>query len=136
MNLQLQSVYGSARKAVSKEQMVSLLYRGASRWITEAIGHMESGQWDQVADRVHRGQAVLYELSAAVDRDAGGEVADHLLALYSYWIRRLTDGLTDRNPAPLQEVAGYLDDLAISWEEAARKIRAQRSGGEMADVPS
>lgn len=128
MHSLLQSVYGTARKAVSKEQMVPLLYRGAHRWILEALEQLRAQQWDQAADRVSRAQAVLTELWAGVDRTVDPELAGNLGALYDYWVRQLSLGLVRQDPAPLEEVAGYLDDLALAWEEAAKKVRADQFG--------
>lgn len=127
---QLQSVYGAARKAVSREQMVPVLYRGTCQWIQEALACLAEQRWDQATDRVFRAQAVLRELLAALDRPVGGEVTENLANLYTYWIRRLSEGLNERNPTPLTEVAGYLDDLAVAWEEAGRRVRQERFGGE------
>lgn len=127
---QLQSVYGAARKSVGREQMVPLLYRGTHQWIQEALACFAEQRWDKAADRIFRAQTVLRELLAALDHTAGREVADSLASLYVYWIRRLTTGLDQQNPAPLHEVAGYLDDLAVAWAEAARRCHQERCGGE------
>ena len=55
-------------------------------------------------------------LQASLDVNAGGELAQHLYALYDYMSRRLLLANLHNNPEYVEEVAGLLAELSGAWE--------------------
>jgi flagellar protein FliS len=54
-------------------------------------------------------------LRAALDKQAGGEIAEGLDALYGYMSARLLQANLKNDPAMLEEVHGLLSDLREAW---------------------
>ncbi|HEY3367238.1 MAG TPA: flagellar export chaperone FliS [Symbiobacteriaceae bacterium] len=109
----------------SPEDQVALLYDGARRFTDKATAALEAGVLDQASYNVGRAQAILTQLSAALNFDTG-EIAQNLWKLYDYWEWRLSEGLIKREPAALREVSATLMDMQSAWAEAARQVRIQR----------
>ena len=62
-----------------------------------------------------RTKRVLVELTAALDLEAGGEIAERLRDLYDFSIRAASDG-------DLEVVAEILEGLRESWRQATRRV--------------
>lgn len=102
--------------SASPHRLISLLFQGAR----EAIGHarLYLGQGEVAS----RGQALSKAiriidqgLRAALNKDAGGELAVRLDTLYAYMSRRLFEGNLRQEEAVLIEVDGLLATLEEAW---------------------
>lgn len=69
-------------------------------------------------------QDALGELISALKLDVG-EVAKNLYRLYQYMIRRVVEANMKSDPAPVEEVLKYLEDLRDAWSIACRNIKQQ-----------
>lgn len=113
-------------ETASPEDQVALLYDGARRFVDKGRAAMEAGILDEASHNVGKAQAILAELSAALNLEVG-EIAQNLWKLYDYWNWRLSQGLIKKDSTALQEVSAALSDMGQAWADAARQVRAQRS---------
>jgi flagellar protein FliS len=67
-----------------------------------------------------RAQAILSELRANLDMEAGGDIAANLDRLYDYHLRRLIECNLRKDEAPLIEVEGLVRTLRDAWAEMLR----------------
>ena len=67
-----------------------------------------------------RAQAILNELRANLNHEAGGEIATNLDRLYDYYLRRLFEANLRKQEAPLIEVEGLVRTLRDGWAEMLR----------------
>lgn len=102
--------------AASPHQLIVILFDGAILAVANALAHMNK---DEIAAK---GQAISKALSiiddglrASLDKNAGGQIAHNLDALYDYMSRRLFTANLKNDPAMLEEVLTLLRDLRASW---------------------
>ena len=83
----------------SPEQLVVMLYDGAGRFLRQAEGSMIDGSWLQASEKLSRAEAIIDELLATLDMDAG-EVADRLQSIYVFCKTRLIEARIERDSRP------------------------------------
>ena len=100
----------------SPEQLVVMLYDGAGRFLRQAEGSMIDGSWLQASEKLSRAEAILDELLATLDMDAG-EVADRLQSIYVFCKTRLIEARIERDPVRVDQVARLLGELREAWSQ-------------------
>jgi flagellar protein FliS len=115
----------------SPHRLVVLLFQGARQAIAQARMHMQQGGVKAVAAR---GEAIskairIVEsgLQASLNREAGGEIAERLHALYGYMARRLLEANVKHSEAMLIEVDGLLGTLEEAWIGIAPEVARMAS---------
>jgi flagellar protein FliS len=107
----------------SPGEILVMLYAGLLRFLGEGAQAMRAGDRARAGERISRAHAILDELTATLNPDHAPELADNLLALYGWSIRRIIE-------ANCQQKADYLDEVARVLgpiEEAFRAaVRGQR----------
>jgi flagellar protein FliS len=109
--------------------LVVMLYDGAIQAILRAEYHLSRGEIEgrglftsRAIDIVNQG------LSASLDRQVGGELADGLASLYEYMSRRLCDANLKSDATIYVEVRTLLGELRESWD-VLRKSQAAINAG-------
>ena len=75
---------------IDQHQLVSLLYEGILGAITAARGALVRGDVPLKCNSIAKALRIIEEgLLTALDREAGGELAENLGALYEYCVQRL-----------------------------------------------
>ena len=100
----------------SPEQLVVMLYDGAGRFLRQAEGSMIDGSWLQASEKLSRAEAIIDELLATLDMDAG-EVAERLQSIYVFCKTRLIEARIERDPVRVDQVARLLGELREAWSQ-------------------
>jgi flagellar protein FliS len=100
----------------SPEQLVVMLYDGAGRFLRQAEGSMIEGSWLKASEKLSRAEAIIDELLATLDMDAG-EVADRLQSIYVFCKTRLIEARIERDAARVDQVARLLSELREAWSQ-------------------
>ena len=98
----------------SPEQLVVMLYDGAGRFLRQAEGSMLEGSWLQAGEKLSRAEAIIDELLATLDMNAG-EIAERLQAIYIFCKTRLIEARIERDPIRIEQVARLLAELRSAW---------------------
>jgi flagellar protein FliS len=98
----------------SPEQLVVMLYDGAGRFLRQAEAAMTGGTWLQASEKLSRAEAIIDELLATLDIDAG-EIAERLQAIYVFSKTRLIEARLERDPERVDQVARLLAELRGAW---------------------
>jgi flagellar secretion chaperone FliS len=98
----------------SPEQLVVMLYDGAGRFLRQAEGAMLDGSWLLASEKLSRAEAIIDELLATLDMDAG-EVADRLQSIYVFCKMRLIEARLHRDSVRVDQVARLLSELREAW---------------------
>src|SRR3954471_11616394 len=98
----------------SPEQLVVMLYDGAGRFLRQAQAAMGEGAWQHAGERLSRAEAIIDELLATLDMDAG-EIAERLQAIYFFCKSRLIEARIDRDPVRVEQVARLIAELREAW---------------------
>ncbi|SFU93276.1 flagellar protein FliS [Paenacidovorax caeni] len=103
---------------IDQHQLVSLLYEGVLSSIATARGALARGDVLTKCNSVSKAVRIIEEgLMTALDRDAGGELAQNLEALYDYSLRRLLLANAHNDDAMLAEVAHLFEPIAQGWNQ-------------------
>lgn len=101
----------------SPEQLVVMLYDGSVRFLRQAEAIMNgAGTWLQASEKLSRAEAIIDELLATLDMDAG-EIAERLQAIYVFCKTRLIEARLERDPARVDQVARLMGELRGAWAE-------------------
>ena len=104
------------RTTASPEQLVVMLYDGAGRFLRQAEGSIIDGSWLQASEKLSRAEAIIDELLATLDMDAG-EVADRLQSIYVFCKTRLIEARIERDAVRVDQVARLLGELREAWSQ-------------------
>lgn len=102
------------------ERLISLLFRGARRAVAQARLHMREGRIAERGQAISRAIDIVDSgLKASLDKERGGDVAQHLIAAYELIIHKLLQANLNNDPASLDSAEKLLADLADAWQTAA-----------------
>jgi flagellar secretion chaperone FliS len=118
-----QAYHETSVLTASPEQLVVMLYDGAGRFLRQAEVTMEQGSYVQAGEKLSRAEAILDELLATLNMDAG-EIAERLQAIYVFCKTRLIEARIERDPARVAQVARLLADLRESWAHIRPPVAA------------
>jgi len=104
--------------SASPEQLMLMLHDGAIRFLTLGVQAIENGVIDKRAYYINRATAIITEFAVTLDHNQDAQLADNLLALYSYMLRQMLQANLKNDPAPLLEVRQLLSDLRSTWAQA------------------
>jgi flagellar protein FliS len=107
--------------AASPHKLILMLIDGALLAIAMAGQAMREKKIALKGEEISRAIEIIANgLRASLDKQAGGDLAERLDALYDYMCQRLLQANLHSNPAILDEVAGLLKELKGGWEEIAK----------------
>ncbi|SEK00514.1 flagellar export chaperone FliS [Paraburkholderia diazotrophica] len=107
----------------SPHRLIVMLYQGARQAIAQARMHLQQGDIPGRGLAITKAIRIIGEgLQAALNLEAGGEIAGRLDALYSYMTRRLLEANIKQSEAMLVEVDGLLATLEEAWLGIAPEI--------------
>ncbi len=102
--------------SASPHQLVTMLFDGFSDAVSQARLAMLNGQIEAKGKAIVRAVCIVEEgLLAPLDLEAGGKIADDLMALYSYVTRRLTHANARNDSAALDECVRLMEPLRSAW---------------------
>ncbi|GAB2747842.1 flagellar export chaperone FliS [Melaminivora jejuensis] len=103
---------------IDQHQLVSLLFEGILQSIATARGALARGDIAAKCAAVAKALRILEEgLMTALDREAGGELAANLGAVYDYALQQLILANARNDDALLGQVARLFEPIAQSWNE-------------------
>lgn len=101
--------------AADPHRLVTMLMDGALERLASARGAMEHGETEAKSRLIHRAVAIVEELRASLNTQAGGEVAANLADLYDYCGRQLVRANLENRGELLDEVGSLLREIRGAW---------------------
>jgi flagellar protein FliS len=102
--------------SASPHQLIVMLFDGALSALSAGLMHMKSGAIAEKGQAISKSILIIESgLRASLDKEAGGEIAFGLDALYDYMGRRLLAGNLNNDPHALEEVQQLLTGLRDAW---------------------
>ncbi len=106
--------------AASPHKLIVMLFDGAMVALSAALHSMRSGDIGEKGKSISKAIMIIDSgLRAALDKKAGGEIAEGLDALYEYMSSRLLTANMTNDPAILEEVQRLLTELRDAWNAIA-----------------
>jgi flagellar protein FliS len=100
----------------SPHRLIVMLYQGARQAIAQARMHLQQGNVEARGTAIGKAISIVENgLQQALNKEAGGEIAERLDALYTYMTRRLLDANLRQDERLLVEVDGLLATLEEAW---------------------
>jgi flagellar protein FliS len=129
MNTQRPKPWEAYRKVAAQTatpaHLVLMLYDGAIGFLERAQAGFESSDArrfnETVNNNILRAQAIIVEMNATLNMEAGGEISANFRRLYNYLNLRLREANLQKNKEPLQEALMRLRVLRDSWAEMLRR---------------
>jgi flagellar protein FliS len=103
-------------QTATPEQLLVMLYDGAIRFLAQATVAMSDGDLERANVRLQRAEAILDELLATLDMDAG-QVAERLRDLYLFCRRHLNEARVDKDHEKVDAVVGLLEELRDAFAQ-------------------
>jgi len=123
-------------QTASREQLILMLYDGAIRFGEQAKERIAAGDWEGSHGLLIRAENIVLELLYALDRKAGGAIADNLASLYSYCYQRLVEANIHHDPAKVDECNGILRRLREAWAQAMLSLKKGPAAAAGPDAPA
>lgn len=108
----------SAVMSASPHQLIVMLFDGAQGAIRAARIHMQAGNVAEKGKAISKALDIVNNgLSAALDTEKGGEIAERLGSLYDYVARLLLAANLHNDVESLDQAERLLEDVASAWRE-------------------
>ncbi len=108
-------------------QRVVMVYSAINQKLTEAIQAYEEktpAKFETINNSIQFAEKLIHELQTALDKDSdGGELANRLDGLYTFWINHLSKANREKDVSKLIEVQKMVNELYNSWSEVERQFR-------------
>jgi flagellar biosynthetic protein FliS len=109
-------------------QLIAMLLDGAIERIAQARVHLRRGDVPAKGAVVTKAVAIVGELRASLNHEAGGSVAQRLDSLYDYVNRRLLFAQLNNDDQALAECACLLEPVRDGWNGIRDAYLAGRAG--------
>jgi flagellar protein FliS len=137
------STYKETRiKTASQGQLIIMLYDEAVKQLDRglellALNHADkkkTGRIEQISKAIVKTQEIITELMVSLDFDNGGEIAQNLFSLYTWFNRELLEANIKQDIKRITAVRNLLADLRSAWQEIAAKNAADVANREIVGV--
>lgn len=100
----------------NRGRLIVLLYDGAIKFLKLAIKGLDDNDMETKGLYINKALAIISELNAVLDMEAGGEIAVNLRQLYMFMTRQLHEANLKKDPQKIDEVIKLLEELNQSWK--------------------
>lgn len=114
-----QTAVSSAVLDADPHRLVSLMFGGLRERLQLAAACIDAGNVARKGEAISEASTIVGHLAASLNLEAGGEIAQNLLALYDYLQRRLLDANLRGDTAALRECDDLVADIQSAWDAIA-----------------
>lgn len=108
--------------SATPEELVSLLFDGARAAVLKAKLHLENNQIAERGESISKAVDIVETgLKSSVNKEKGGEVANHLIASYDLIVYHLMQANLHADLDRLNIAEQMLTTLSDAWKEATKK---------------
>ncbi len=109
-------------KTASPGNLILMLYAEGLKQINFAIEKMNvekipAANIEKINNHIIKAQEVITELMASLDMEAGGEIAQNLLSIYSYFNQQLLTANLKKDYKPLMDIKIMMEELQDVWKK-------------------
>ncbi|MBU5355387.1 flagellar export chaperone FliS [Paenibacillus barcinonensis] len=122
INSPYQKYQKTQAQTASKPKLLIMLYDGAIRFVQAGIEGIEEKNYELVNKNLGKAQAIVHELISSLNFDY--PIAQNLVAVYEYMLRRLIEANVKKSAEPATEVLEHLKELREAWVEASKSLGA------------
>ncbi len=109
----------------SPHQLVLMLYDGYNESVNDARMAMQTGQIEAKGKAIGRALRIVDEgLKASLDLKAGGAMAENMMSVYAYVLRRLSEANLSNDSQLLDECLRVMEPLRSAWVAIRPEVSA------------
>ena len=112
-------------------RLVVMLYDGALRFLNQAMPALRARDLEAQSRYISKAQAIIAQLRANLDFQAGGEVAYTLQRFYITAYDSLTQANINDDARKLQTVIDGLRELREAWVEVDKQCQMRKAAPEL-----
>lgn len=130
-NLSPQNTYHQNRiKTAGQSELIVMLYDAAIRNLQTAVEELktEKPRIDIVNNAFNKASSIIAEMSASLNFNQGGEIANHLFNLYCFFGSEITKANVHKEIGSIPKIIEMLEDLRRAWKIAASDASATPAG--------
>ncbi len=111
----------------SQHQLVTMLFDGFNDAVARAANAMRGGHLEAKGKAIGHAARIIEEgLLSNLNLEAGGQIADDLMALYAYVGRRLTHANLRNDVEALEECLRLIEPVRSAWVSIGNSAAANR----------
>jgi flagellar protein FliS len=127
------SAYRQTRiKTASQGQLIIMLYDGGISSLDHALGLLRGrhefkknpSKIEETGKAILKAQEIITELMVSLDFENGGDIAENLFALYTWFNKELLEAHVTLDEARIMAVRDSLVEIRKSWAEIVAKTAA------------
>ena len=118
-------------KTASQGNLILMLYDEGIKRIEGAV-ELLSGESipatsiEKINSNILKAQEIVSELMASLNTEKGGQIANNLMAIYSYFYQQLLQANIKKDVTILKDILKMMRDLRSAWQEAISAEEAMR----------
>lgn len=105
--------------------LVVHIYEIATQSVNRARAALGTRDWATKGKAVNQAARSIALLQATLDRDRGGEIAENLDRLYTYFQIGLSEAHIRNDDTKFGEIADHLSELLAAWRKSAENRRQE-----------
>jgi len=129
-------------KTAGQGQLIIMLYDAAIRNLDEALfllqtndtGKRDPGKIEKTGKALVKTQEIISELMVSLDFDQGGDIANNLFALYTWFNRELMEANITQDAKRISIVRSHIENLRNAWQEIISSTAFESAGTEILGV--
>jgi len=111
-------------RGADPHRLIVLLFDGAESALRQAQMHLATNNIEGKSESLTKAiEIILDGLSASLNLEEGGELANNLRALYNYMVSRLIHANIHKDATAISEVQTLLGEISGAWREMGQNIR-------------
>jgi flagellar protein FliS len=111
-------------RGADPHRLIVLLFDGAESALVKAQAQIIEKDIEGKTSSINKAiEIILDGLSASLDLNQGGELANNLKALYAYMVSRLVHANIHIDPIAISEVQKLLSEISGAWKEMKTNVR-------------
>ncbi len=120
----------SSVRGADPHQLIVMLFDATEIALQTAKQQIEARDIVGKSDSINKAISIILEgLSASLNVEQGGELAERLQALYAYMVTRLIHANARMDISAIEEVERLIGDIASAWREIRPQVlEAQATG--------
>lgn len=103
----------------SRGRLIVMLYNGAIKFLRQALAAMDRGDDAEKGEMIVKAMAIVDELAACLNVEAGGDIARNFQSLYGFMHRHLSEANQHRDSQKVKDVILLLEELNDGWRAIA-----------------
>lgn len=115
-------------RGADPHRLIVLLFDGAESALHQALIRLEANDIAGKSESLLKAiDIILTGLSASLNIEEGGDLAQNLKALYDYMVSRLIHANLRKDAAAIREVQGLLGEISGAWREMGQNLKEGRA---------